>query len=336
MDRMITINIKPTSPDGKAAVGEYVIYIGDDGQIVQQPVSSTSDTTLYPFMKEQITMLSRQGHQRTAETYQATLRSICRFMQGTDVPLSLIDCSFMQRYEDHLKARRLKRNTISFYMRVLRAVYNKAVSSGLTEDRKPFKTVYTGIGKTTKRAISLVDLRVIHTCVCPTFALRLARDLFLFSFYTRGMSFIDMAYLKKTDVKNGMLTYKRRKTGQHLQIRWEPCMQRIVDRYEQFTDGYLLPIIRKRKGRERTQYKNKQCAINKQLKRLSRILHLDSPLSMYVARHSWATIAKEMNIPLSIISDGMGHHSLQTTQIYLATIDAEAIDAANKKIISQL
>lgn len=193
MDRMITINIKPTSPDGKAAVGEYVIYIGDDGQIVQQPVSSTSDTTLYPFMKEQITMLSRQGHQRTAETYQATLRSICRFMQGTDVPLSLIDCSFMQRYEDHLKARRLKRNTISFYMRVLRAVYNKAVSSGLTEYRKPFRTVYTGIGKTSKRAISLVDLRVIHTCVCPTFALRLARDLFLFSFYTRGMSFIDMA-----------------------------------------------------------------------------------------------------------------------------------------------
>ena len=336
MDRMITINIKPTSPDGKAAVDEYVIYIGDDGQIVQQPVSSTSDSTLYPFMKEQITMLSRQGHRRTAETYQATLRSIWRFMQGTDIPLSLIDCSFMQRYEDHLKARRLKRNTISFYMRVLRAVYNKAVSSGLTEDRKPFKTVYTGIGKTTKRAISLVDLRVIHTCVCPTYALRLARDMFLFSFYTRGMSFIDMAYLKKTDVKNGMLTYKRRKTGQHLQIRWEPCMQRIVDRYEQYTDDYLLPIIRKRKGRERTQYKNKQCAINKQLKRLSRILHLDSTLSMYVARHSWATIAKEMNIPLSIISDGMGHHSLQTTQIYLATIDAEAIDAANKKIISQL
>lgn len=133
-----------------------------------------------------------------------------------------------------------------------------------------------------------------------------------------------------------MLTYKRRKTGQHLQIRWEPCMQRIVDRYEQFTDGYLLPIIRKRKGRERTQYKNKQCAINKQLKHLSRILHLDCTLTMYVARHSWATIAKEMNIPLSVISDGMGHYSLQTTQIYLASIDAEANDAANKKIISQL
>ena len=130
-------------------------------------------------------------------------------------------------------------------MRILRAVYNRAVEKDLTTNRNPFKHVYTGIDKTIKRAIPLKAIKQIKNLdLSLQLSLDFARDMFLFSFYTRGMSFIDMAYLRRTNLKNGILTYHRRKTGQQLSIRWERCMQDILDKYENPTSDYLLPIIR--------------------------------------------------------------------------------------------
>lgn len=140
----------------------------------------------------------------------------------------------------------------------------------------------------------------------------------MFSFYTRGMSFIDMAYLKKSNLQNGILTYRRRKTGQQLSIKWEKCMEDIVSKYPQNQTDYLLPII-KETVNERRQYDNALHLVNYHLKDLSSLLKLQRPLTMYVARHSWASAAKAKNIPLSVISKGMGHDSEVTTQIYLAS-----------------
>lgn len=139
---------------------------------------------------------------------------------GEDISLSLIDSDLLEEYEAFLRRNELSLNTISFYMRKLRAVYNRAVDKGLISQQNPFKRVYTSIEKTPKRAIplkwitKLKDLELIHL---PE--LEFARDLFLFSFYTRGMSFVDIAYLRNKDLKNGELTYMRRKTGQRLQIK---------------------------------------------------------------------------------------------------------------------
>ena len=163
-----------------------------------------------------------------------------------------------------------------------------------------------------------------------------ARDMFLFSFYTRGMSFVDMAYLKKTDLSNGILTYRRKKTGQQLSIKWERCMQDILNRYPENPTQYLLPIIRSVKKDDRLQYRNALTLINRKLKILSIFVHSPHPLSMYVARHSWASIAKSKNIPLSIISEGMGHDSETTTQIYLSSLDTTLIDRANLLILNDI
>jgi integrase len=150
------------------------------------------------------------------------------------------------------------------------------------------------------------------------------------------MSFVDMAYLKKENLKNGILTYRRKKTGQELKIKWKECMQDIVDRNPSFDGVHLLPIIDSDAGDERNQYKNKQYMLDKALKSLSQKAKLDHNLTMYVARHSWASIAKSMNIPTSIICDGMGHNSEKTTMIYLKSIDAEKIDEANDMILKYL
>ena len=160
--------------------------------------------------------------------------------------------------------------------------------------------------------------------------------MFLFSFYTRGMSFVDMAYLKKSDLKNGMLSYRRKKTGQQLHIRWERCMQEIVEKHPNTTTEYLLPVITDPAGSDRKQYENALHLVNRKLKKVAEMAGLSVTLTMYVARHAWASTAKCKNIPLSVISEGMGHDSETTTQIYLASLDTSVIDEANKLILKDL
>ncbi len=163
-----------------------------------------------------------------------------------------------------------------------------------------------------------------------------ARDMFLFSFYLRGISFIDLAYLRKKDLANGYITYIRKKTGQQLTIRWERSMQEIVDKYPENPTQYLLPIITRQDGTERKQYLNKILFVNRKLKQITKLSKIFTPLTMYVSRHSWASIAKSKNVPLSVISEGMGHDNEETTRIYLATIQTNQIDDANSRILKEL
>lgn len=150
-------------------------------------------------------------------------------MKGSDILFGELSSDLLMEYEAYLKNRGNSPNTISFYMRILKAVYNRAVENGLTGQRNLFKSVYTGVEKTLKRAIHLNDIRRIKRLDLSLKPhLDFARDMFLFYFYTRGMSFVDMAYLKKGDIANGILTYRRKKTGQQLFIRWEKCMQEII------------------------------------------------------------------------------------------------------------
>ena len=285
----------------------------------------------------QIARLKRLGKIRTSETYTAALRSFSGFMNDKEVLFDQLNADLIAEYEAYLKGRGNSPNTVSFYMRILKAVYNRAVEDGLTEQRHPFKSVYTGVEKTLKRAISLNDLKHIKgldLSLKPN--LDFARDMFLFCFYTRGMSFIDMAYLRKKDLQNGILSYRRRKTGQQLFIKWERCMQEIVDKYPINETEYLLPIITKRDEDYRKQYTNELHRVNHLLKKIGKQLDLPILLTMYVGRPSWASIAKSRNVPISVISEGMGHDSENTTQIYLASLDTSVVDKANKKILDLL
>ena len=296
----------------------------------------TKEVSLFSFWHNVIAQLKQLGKVRTAETYTATLKSFMKFQSNQDVPLDGITSDMMLLYEAHLKARGVRMNTISFYMRIFRAVYNRAVEKGLTTQQNPFRHVYTGVDKTVKRAIHIKDIKAlkdIDLSMHPT--LDFTRDMFMFSFYTRGMSFVDMAYLKKTDIKHGILTYRRRKTGQELSIKWEKCMAEIIAKYPENKTGFLLPIIKER-GDERRQYDNALHLVNYRLKELSTMLKLQRPLTMYVARHSWESAAKAKNVPLSVISEGMGHDSEATTQIYLASLETSVVDKANKMILGLL
>lgn len=297
---------------------------------------SDTNPSFFRFMEDVITHLKHLGRERTSETYTTALRSFMHFRNGEDVYLNEMDSELIMEYQAYLKSRHVSLNTISFYNRILRAVYNRAVEKDLAVQRYPFRHVYTGVCKTVKRAIPLEAIRRIkELSLPPDSSLDFARNMFLFSFYTRGMSFVDMAYARKTDLKNGVLSYCRRKTGQRLYIRWEKCMQDIVGKYAENNTEYLLPII-KRPGNERRQYRNTLRLVNNNLKMVAIMAGIQINLTMYVSRHSWASIARSQNIPLSIISEGMGHDSETTTQIYLASLDNASIDNANGLILKKL
>ena len=314
---------------------KQISYAADE--IISVFQKAANEQTLFNFMNGITAQLRQMGKHRTSETYHATLRSFMQFRENKDILLDEIDSDLMLMYEAWLRNRGLSKNSSSFYMRILRAVYNRAVEKELTSNRNPFKHVYTGIDKTVKRAISLKAIKKIKNLdLSLQPALDFARDMFLFSFYTRGMSFIDMAHLKKKDQQNGILSYRRRKTGQQLLVKWEKCMQEILDKYPINETEYLLPIITQRDTDYRKQYTNELHRVNHLLKKIGKQLDLPIPLTMYVGRHSWASVAKSRNVPISVISEGMGHDSENTTQIYLASLDTAVVDKANKKILDLL
>ena len=288
------------------------------------------------FMEETTNKLKQLNKERTAETYTSALNSFMRFRNGRDILFDEVSSDLMMEYEAWLKENGVRMNTVSFYNRILRAVYNRAVENELVAQRYPFKHVYTGIDKTVKRAIALEEIkRIKELDLSFKSSLDFARNMFLFSFYTRGMSFVDMAYLKKSDLRNGILSYQRRKTKQTLHIKWERCMQDLVDKYPVMDTEYLLPII-KRQGDERLQYRNALRLVNGKLKIIADLIGLRANLTMYTTRHSWASIARKLDGPRAVISEGMGHDSEHPTLIYLASLDKSKVDKANELILEKL
>ncbi len=311
-------------------------YVVDE--IIRRYKESVQDnTSVFNYIQRQAERQRKLNRVRTGETYLQTLRSFMKFRKYTDLSFDRLDADVVEQYESYMRANCLSRNTTSFYMRILRCIYNRAVEEGLAAQSDPFRRVYTGVDKTAKRAVTLREIkRIKELDLTEMPALDYARDLFLFSFYMRGMSFIDIAYLRKKDLANGYITYIRKKTGQQLTIRWEKPMQEIVAKYPLNPTLYLLPVITRQDGTERTQYLNKILYVNRKLKEIARMAKIPIPLSMYVARHSWASIAQAKNVPLSVISEGMGHDNEETTRIYLSAIHSYRIDDANNKILKEL
>lgn len=302
-----------------------------------KPVAEMTGQSFTQFMDGLIVRFGKLNKHRAVESYRSALNSFTRFSVGRDITLDELCPDMMKEYEAWLTCQGVAMNTVSFYNRILRAAYNRAVEGGLVVQRYPFRHVYTGIGRTVKRALPLASIKAIkHLDLSSHPGMGFARDMFMFSFYTRGMSFIDMAYLRKSDLDCGILSYHRRKTGRRISIRWERCMQEIVDRYAEPGTGFLLPIIVKADVDARTQYRSALRLVNNRLKKIAELAGLGSRLTMYVSRHSWASIAKSQSIPLSVISEALGHDSQTTTQIYLAALDNSEIDRANELILKKL
>ena len=204
-------------------------FTSDD--LIREYTERHRQLSFFNFMESVIIKLRTHERHRTTETYTVALNSLRRFRGNKDILIDEFNSDMMEDYEAYLTNQGLIPNSRSFHMRILRAVYNRAVEKGITEDNHPFRHVYTGVDKTPKRALDIRSLKKINDVDLSMIPKAdFARDIFLRSFYFRRMSFVDMAYLKKTDLSNGYATYRRRKTGQQLSIKWTPQIQKILDK----------------------------------------------------------------------------------------------------------
>lgn len=308
--------------------------------VVEYFCSSRKVVSVLSYGQHLISRLTEKGKLGTARNLRSTLSSFTEFLHGRDIAFSLFDEVVIGEYADWLAKRGITSNSSSFYMRNLRSVYNRAVREEGIKQTFPFRYVYTGIDKTAKRSVDeKVIIRLKGLELNDISGLGFARDLFLFSYCTRGMSFVDMAYLRHKDIRNGYICYKRKKTGRPLSIRIEQIVQEIINRYQKRTTGscYLFPILHTEDDEQ--SYKQYQTGLryyNKQLKKLASLLGENIVLTSYTSRHTWASTARKHNIPVAVISDGMGHTSEKTTLIYLSSIDTSVIDRANAELVSLL
>ena len=308
------------------------------GDIIKHYKSPECHVLVLDFMQNQIRLLRNANRLGTALNYEKTMKNFAEFLGSVNLPFSAMTEQLIAEYNAFLVQRGMVRNSISFYMRIMRAVYNKAVRQRLVEQSHPFTEVYTGIDRTRKRAVSESVISQLYKLkLAEGTPLALARDIFIFSYCTRGMAFVDIAYLKKDNIQNGVICYARRKTGQLLSVRIEPSIQRIIDRYSSALSPYVFPILTSTETKQA--YEEYQVAINNHnrlLRRLSKMLPAGCKLTSYTSRHSWATAARNHNVPISVISAGMGHTSEQTTQIYLTMLENSVIDDANQGLIRSL
>ena len=265
-----------------------------------------------------------------AAAYKSTRSSLAKFIGCPDVRMSEVDLAFVRRYEDFLYSNGASGNTVSYYLRNLRSLYNQAVTDGYhPRGEYPFAKAQTRPAKTVKRALSRTDMQNLADLNLENEPeLEFTRDLYLFSFYAQGMAFVDIVLLKKTDICNGVLTYSRHKSKQLIRIVVTPQMQGVIDKYNTENE-YLFPIISGEYASGYQKYRLALGRINRHLKKIAVVADIKVPLTTYTARHTWATLARDYGAPISVISAGLGHTSEEMTRVYLKDFDVSMLNQVN-------
>lgn len=318
-------------------------------------VTKAEDNSLLGYAEELGRKLREAKRFRTARAYRTVANKLIRFNAGRNVRLVDMNAMMLQNFQEDMRMKGRHFNTISFYMRNLRAIYNKAVRDRRIPIRKenPFAGVFTGICDSPRRALQIGDVSQLHHYQLQVEQQLLAaadsgehkwqsqqslyRSLmyFVFCCEARGMSFVDMIYLKKGDISDGKIQYMRKKTGQILTLKITDDMRSVIDKFGcKGNSPYVFPILDPAKPDIRLQYESALRAQNKRLNRIGEMLSLSIPLTTHVARHTWATLAKWNNVELAKISEGLGHNNIKTTIRYLSSFEESVMDQISEQIAS--
>ena len=274
--------------------------------------------------------------QRTREIYEATYNRIVQFdPKANTLSFEQITKDWLTRFDRFLQQYEPSQNTRSIHFRNIRAVFNDAIDNDITTSY-PFRKFMIRPVATAKRAYSVERLRELFNYPVLEHE-RKYLDLFKLIFYLIGINAIDLYNL--TEVKNGRIIYNRSKTSRLYSIKVEPEAQEIIDRYKgterllSITEGFNSVhtfISSVNRGLKQIGPRTRVIKNGKE------VLQYNSAfpdLSTYVARHTWATIAYELEIPNETIAAALGHSfGNRTTAIYIDK-DIRKVDEANRKVI---
>lgn len=311
---------------------------------VEQDVGACFDLSSY--MAIVIEQLKRDRKFPAAHGYLCALHSFQRFSGGRDVPLPMNEVFTHERlkaYEEWLLVQqRLELNTVSGYMRSLRAVYNRWLPPGTAgHDPKMFDNVYTKVVSRTKRALGKDQMERLMEADSSHLSHEQQAVLayFLLMFMLRGMPFIDLAHLRKSNIRNGELIYHRHKTRKQLSMEIPPYALRLIEQYCTPDSDYLFPILRKDLHGGWEEYQCYQEALRRYNRLLKQVVMRFLPgvrVSSYTARHTWATLAYHMGIPVGAISQSLGHSSIRVTEVYLKPFENKQLDETNRQVLASV
>lgn len=307
-------------------------------EIKARIVHNRSEVTFFDFTDEIINELVSAKRFGYAQSVRSVLTLVKKYRKDKDFPFEEMTHKFLVSFENYCRGKGNTTNSIAVYMKTIKMVYNRAIKGGIVKrEMYPFINYTIRLTKTRKRAIQGDVIRKIELLELPEGSrLWHSKNYFLFSFYTMGINFADMARLKVRSIVDGRIEYTRQKTKKEYSIKVTVPMQRILDLYirGKKSEDYIFPIVT-RIGDPVLEFKDvaeKRRINNKKLKEIGKMIGMDTPLTSYVARHSWATIAKRKGVPVAAISEGMGHEDVKTTEIYLDSFEQDVLDGYNEMI----
>ena len=288
----------------------------------------------YEEMKRQEQEKRSLGNESTADLYRAVRNHFKSFNGGRKLSLKAVTPTMVHNFQDWLRKKGLRVNSVNSYLSNFRAMYNRAC---LGWKGRPSESPFAGIclkrEDTQKRAVPVDVIKNIASVdLKDEPEKQQAADVALFAFMAWGMPFVDIVHLTQDNLIEGgkVLSYRRQKTNVLIQMEVSPGMQLLVDRYSRPDTPYLFPILPE--GASHEQYKYCLATENRYLDQIRIELGLVDPLTTYVFRHAWASEAYHRGIPIAIISQALGHSSEKMTSIYLTAFDADKVGEANSLV----
>jgi len=304
----------------------------------------TTVKTVKDFYKELIEEFSLANKIGNAKVYKDSYWSLKTFTNNKlDIPFSHIDLEFLKGYEKWMRQKGYKETSMSLLFRTLRSAYNKAIAAKHAKRTSyPFDDfkVSKFNTRTEKRAVSKDIIKEIMNLDLSGKSeyMNFSRDLFMFSYFCSGINLTDIANLKQSNIVKDRLVYSRQKTGKRISIPLSDNARQIICKYaDKCSDDYVFPIldnnIHKTEAQKYRRRKKVLRNVNANLRTIAKILNIETNLTSYVARHSYATVLKNSGVNIALISETLGHSDLKTTQIYLDSFENEQIDAALENLL---
>jgi site-specific recombinase XerD len=320
----------------KLEIQDEILSAGKIKTTVVKPIHKLNFFQYGNGIVEQMNLVGRVGN---ATAYRDALTALKTYSGKTELQFKEVNYELLCTVENKMLAAGLKKNSIAAYNRALRAIFNKAINEDLIDVKfYPYRKFKIKGEATTKRNISKENIKAIAEMKLEENSqLWHSRNYFMLSFYLRGMSYADMASIKPTDLVDGRLIYKRKKTHKPYNVKLIDKAKELISKYQREGATYILPALadnispNTHKERVTIQQAIKVC--NKYLERIGNELKLPQKLTTYFARHSWATIAKRGGYSKDMISEALGHsQGSKITEIYLDKFDQEIIDDMNEAV----
>lgn len=303
--------------------------------LIEKKSDSQSFLAFGDALSKEFTEANRLGN---ARSYRCAVSVLRKFNKGQDLSFREVNYSLLTQFEQNHLKKGYALNGLAAYLRTIRAIYNEGIRRKMVDkELYPFDTYSIRTTKTRKRAISMESIRAIQTLEIDVKShLYNARNFFMASFYMRGISYTDLAHLKVSDIVDGRIFYDRQKTDKPYDIKITPELQKILDLYlpGKAKSDFIFPIITHKELKEQyDEIQAKRKRFNANLRRIAKLCGISANLTSYVSRHSFATRAKNLGVPIAAISDMLGHSDTKTTEVYLSSLSSDAMDNYHKKII---